>query len=298
LAPVRRITLLTNPDVCNLRCPLCFLNQCGARFSDISGFEGEMDFDVARGAVERFGSFLDEHGSRVLREVIPSTMGEPLLYSRFKDLLSVCSSLGIPVNLTTNGTFPGFWGESSGMSLLLQSCSDIKVSSLASENFGGWKKNVESLLSVRRGLLESGASRVASVSVQVTLHRKNLMMIPELIAWATAVGIGRIKWNSVVFLSCAKKELRDEYELDRSGVELRNYILNCGRMCGNHVLHEGSLIADSLIDNGSGFSQAAGTCPFADELWILPDGSEQHCPNPERRFGDAFAPEAKCCFIR
>ena len=36
---MRRITLLTNPDVCNLRCPLCFLNQralhnCNARSAE------------------------------------------------------------------------------------------------------------------------------------------------------------------------------------------------------------------------------------------------------------------------
>jgi hypothetical protein len=33
---------------------------------------------------------------------------------------------------------------------------------------------------------------------------------------------------------------------------------------------------------------------FKDEIWILPDGSEEFCPNPERRFGDRNAAGATC----
>lgn len=282
---VRRITLLTNPDICNLRCPLCFLNQRGQSYFEISGIAGEMDFCVAKAAIERYALRRDRNGKCLLREVIPSTMGEPLLYSRFDDLLALCRSLGIPLNLTTNGTFPGSWGDEVGMYKLLQACSDIKISSLASESFGGWKKNVERLLKVR-----SDRRQETSVSIQATLHRKNLMMVPELIVWATAIGINRIKWNSVVFLSDAPKDLRNEYGLDRSAEDLRNYILDCSKMCGSPIRHEGSLFVTSPYTNES-------ECPFVEELWILPDGSEQHCPNPERRFGRADSPEAKCCFI-
>lgn len=35
-------------------------------------------------------------------------------------------------------------------------------------------------------------------------------------------------------------------------------------------------------------------CPFEDELWILPDGSVEHCPNPERCFGDEKKDSARC----
>lgn len=293
MVAVRRITLLTNPDVCNLRCPLCFLYQRRATFGEISGITGEMPFDVAKAAIEKYGLTQDENGKRILREVIPSTMGEPLLYSRFEDLLELCGSLGVPMNLTTNGTFPGMWNESANMIRLLQGCSDIKVSSLASECFDGWKRNVERLLKIRQGL-----PKAASVSIQVTLHRKNLMMIPELIAWATVIGVERIKWNIVVFLSEADVLLRREFELDRSVGELREYILNCCRMCGSSLRNEGSVFALTSGENARGYSLEAGTCPFAEELWILPDGSEQHCPNPERRFGNKEAPEARCCFIR
>lgn len=289
MAVVRRITLLTNPDVCNLHCPLCFLNQRKMTFAKISGIAGEMNFDVARAAIEKYSAVVDECGKRVLREVIPSTMGEPLLYSHFEELLTLCETYKIPLNLTTNGTFPGKWGLDAGMERLLASCIDIKVSSLSSECLGCWKQNVERLLAVRKCMSNS---QCATVTIQVTLHKKNLMMIPELIAWASVAGIERIKWNSAVFLSGTPSALREEFELDRPLEELQKYILDCCEMCGSKIRNEGSLFT---FPNGkSNFSLKNGTCPFADELWILPDGSEQHCPSPERRFGNE---NAECCFI-
>lgn len=233
---------------------------------------GEMSWDVAKAAVEKFAC-----------EVIPSTMGEPLLYSHFNELLDLCKSLGVKVNLTTNGTFPGFWGTSDGMKKLLECCNDIKISTLASEGFSDWKKNVERLLEFKGS---------ASVSLQVTLHKENLMIIPELVAWACAKGIDRIKWNTVVFLSTAPKELVDRFALPPERVaEIRDYVKGFAAL-GAGIKHEGNLFferSDRCED------RAASRCGFDDEIWILPDGSEQHCPNPERRFGNAGAAEAQCC---
>ena len=54
-----------------MHCPLCFLAQRQAKLG-----LGEMPFATVRAAIE---NALKEG----LREVIPSTMGEPLLYSHF-----------------------------------------------------------------------------------------------------------------------------------------------------------------------------------------------------------------------
>lgn len=290
---MRRITLLTNPDVCNLHCPLCFLNQRAFAFG-----MGEMPFDVARAAIEKYASERDASGKRLLREVIPSTMGEPLLYSHFDELLELCRALGIPLNLTTNGTFPGKWGSDAAMELLLRSCSDIKVSYLASEQFDGWKANVEKLVRVRDRLrenaesamdadadcAETAESRVATVSLQVTLHKKNLQDVPEFVSWASAIGIDRIKWNKVVFLSTASQELREMYALDDAQLESLRNEFRAGVYSALSVKREGSL----FFDDGADVCAVGGkceSCPFADEVWVWPDGHEDHCPNPERRFG-------------
>jgi len=328
---MRRVTLLTNPDVCNLHCPLCFLNQralhnCNARSAENGNGDcppdngrerffycnkerralgmGEMNFEIARAAVEKYAADRDASGKRLLREVIPSTMGEPLLYSHFEELLEFCRALEIPLNLTTNGTFPGKWGSEDAMGVLLRSCCDIKVSYLASERFDGWKTNVEKLVKVRDRLrgnancaggdmecagtenftsadAKIAKSRVATVSLQVTLHKKNLQDVPELVSWASAIGIDRIKWNKVVLLKGVPPEFRKEYELTEDDVALLRSQLKSAK-----VRCEGSLF---FLDSHNGECAMGGvcgvSCPFMEELWILPDGSENHCPDPEHRFG-------------
>ena len=324
---MRRVTLLTNPDVCNLHCPLCFLNQralhnCNARSAENGNGDcppdngrerffycnkerrafgmGEMSFEVARAAIEKYAAERDASGKRLLREVIPSTMGEPLLYSHFDELLELCRALGIPLNLTTNGTFPGKWGSEDAMGVLLRSCRDIKVSYLASEQFDGWKANVEKLVRMRDRLRENAGcedadcamdadadcaetaeSRVATISLQVTLHKKNLQEVPEIVSWASAIGIDRIKWNKVVLLKGVPPEFRKEYELTEDDVALlRSRLKSTKVRCGGSLFFTDSHNGDCAMGGVCGVS-----CPFMDEIWILPDGSENHCPDPERRFG-------------
>ena len=304
-----RLTLLTNPDKCNLRCPLCFLNQRGRPFG-----MGEMPFEVAKAAIDKFAydDACDASGpsGKGLREVIPSTMGEPLLYSKFGELLDYCSARKIPLNLTTNGSFPGIWGTDAGMRCLLLACSDIKVSCMGFDapafdemmpgtTFDCWRGNVERLLDVARSLQGNAATgeKTATVSLQVTLHKKLLRCAQEILRWAESAGVARIKWNLPVFLSGARG-LCDEYGIDESAVrELR------GLLKSPRVRCEGSLFfGDGLRGHfPQGKSPAGempagnGTCEiFRDEIWILPDGTEEHCPNPERRFGDRASVGASC----
>ncbi|WP_097019888.1 hypothetical protein [Fibrobacter sp. UWB16] len=272
---------------------------------------GEMPFEVARAAIEKYAAERDASGKRLLREVIPSTMGEPLLYSHFDELLKLCRAMGLPLNLTTNGTFPGKWGSDAAMELLLLSCRDIKVSYLASEQFDGWKANVEKLVRVRDRLRENAdadcadvdacctkvdcartvnakcagiaKSRVATVSLQVTLHKKNLQDVPELVSWASAIGIDRIKWNKVVLLSVASQELREMYALDDALLESLRNEFRSGEFSASNVKHEGSLFFKNCADQCA-VGGKCESCPFADEVWVWPDGHEDHCPNPERRW--------------
>ena len=273
--PMRRLTLLTNPDTCNLHCPLCFLNQRG-----VSVGLGEMPVEVVLRSIEKYAG---------VREVIPSTMGEPLLYSHFEELLELCRSRGIPLNLTTNGSFPKKWGSDEGMKRLLLACSDIKVSTLSYETGGlpedEWKANVEKLLDVRRLLLEGDSSQaVAAVSLQVTLHRENADSASELLRWAERVGISRIKWNPVVLLGCASRELRERFALPEGAVERLRGVLH-----SDEVRCEGSLYFEvrggSCAVSGKDCDGKSPECPFADEVWVWPDGHEDHCPEPERRWG-------------
>lgn len=304
---MRRLTLLTNPDKCNLRCPLCFLNQRGKPFG-----MGEMPIEVAKAAIEKYAEGLSGKEPCGLREVIPSTMGEPLLYSKFGELLEYCSAREIPLNLTTNGTFPGIWGTAAGMERLLLACSDIKVSCMAFDeatftemvpgiSFACWRGNVEKLLDVARSLNvarrlhparspqagSAAARNIASVSLQVTLHRKLLRFAPEILRWAESVGVARVKWNLPVFISAGER-LRGEYGIPGEAAREIRRELETLRALYPHVRCEGSLFFGAV---------SAGKEPcglFRDEIWILPDGTEEFCPNPERRFGDCASAGATC----
>ena len=275
---------------------------------------GEMPIEIAKAAIEKYaGDAGDLPGKEPcgLREVIPSTMGEPLLYSKFAELLECCSAKKIPLNLTTNGTFPGIWGADAGMEQLLLACSDIKVSCMAFNApafdemmpgvaFESWRRNVERLLDVAHSLnaarspLASAATcrNVATVSLQVTLHKKLVPQAPEILAWAESIGIARVKWNLPVFLSCARG-LRDEYGISAPAAREIRRELESLQAQSPRVRCAGSLFF--------GERSSAGPCDFfKDEIWILPDGSEEFCPNPERRFGDRESAGATCekCVLR
>jgi len=300
---MRRLTLVTNPDVCNLHCPLCFLNQRGYAFG-----MGEMPFEVAKAAIEKYAGDAGKLSGKEpcgLREVIPSTMGEPLLYSKFKELLEYCFLRKIPLNLTTNGTFPGMWGTTAGMERLLLACSDIKVSCMGFDSatftemmpgisFASWRNHVEKLLDVARRLRgeSSEGRKISTVSLQVTLHRGLVASAPEILAWAESVGVSRIKWNLPVFLE-EGMHLREKYGIPLSTVRELRTVLKSMR-----VRSEGSLFFDKistgmLSEDASG--GVSGPCRFfRGEVWVLPDGSEERCPNPERRFGNKSSAAASC----
>lgn len=266
---MRRITLLTNPDKCNLRCALCFLRQQG-----IVSYSGEMPFETAKAAIEKYSP----------QEVIPSTMGEPLLYSRFEDLLHLCEMSGIKINLTTNGTFPGKWGTPSVMFELVQACSDIKVSTLAYE-MGGflrhlWRENVEKLIECRRRRVDSSAT----ISLQVTLHRENIRDVQEILSFAESAGVYRIKWNPAVFIPNASPILEKRFKLSKQELESIRHELLEGSLRSSKVKFEGSLFQENPSEECP-MSGSCEKCPFTDEVWIWPDGHEDHCPNPKKRWG-------------
>lgn len=290
---MRRITLLTNPDLCNLHCPLCFLNQCG-----VSGRFGEMSIEVARAAIERYASERDEYGNRLLREVIPSTMGEPLLYSKLNELLQVCEAKSLKLNLTTNGSFPGPWGSDSGMERLLGSCSDIKISTLSYETGGLpyslWSENVERLMRCRSRTENVAGNGLSKVSLQVTLHGQNAANEMAAVEWAKGIvrfaenlGIDRIKWNRVVILEKKSPSLRERFGVDNRLFEMIRQEMLSGALRSSKVKYGGSL----FFEQDAGLCSVGGkcdACPFENEVWVWPDGHEDHCPNPERRWGNSL----------
>ena len=117
----------------------------------------------------------------------------------------------------------------------------------------------------------------------MTLHKKNLQDVPELVSWASAIGVDRIKWNKVVLLSTVSQELREMYALNDAQLESLRNEFRSGEFSASNVKHEGSLFFKNYADQCA-VGGKCESCPFADEVWVWPDGHEDHCPNPERRW--------------
>jgi molybdenum cofactor biosynthesis enzyme MoaA len=62
-----------------------------------------------------------------VKEIIPSTMGEPLLYKEFDKIFELSEQKNIKINLTTNGTFPKKSVEE-WAKLIVPNTTDVKIS--------------------------------------------------------------------------------------------------------------------------------------------------------------------------
>ena len=119
-----RITFDTNPDDCNLKCVMCEEHSPHSPLQPLRRAAGKpqrrMGIDLVRRVLE------DSRGTG-LREIIPSTMGEPLLYDHFENILDLCATEGVKLNLTTNGTFPRI-GARAWAERIVPVTSDVKIS--------------------------------------------------------------------------------------------------------------------------------------------------------------------------
>jgi hypothetical protein len=118
-----------------------------------------------------------------LKEIIPSTIGEPFLYSYFEDFLLLAKRKNIKVNITTNGTFPN-GGLKKWLPLLLPVLSDIKFSAMRGKIPNGVFEFLDELR------MENGEWRINkfTVTIQATLGKGDkLDEVPK--------GVDRIKIN-------------------------------------------------------------------------------------------------------
>lgn len=240
-----------------------------------------MPWEIAERAIR----FYAEKG---IGEVIPSTMGEPLLYSHFEKLESLVRELGIRLNLTTNGTFPGKGAEAWAKELLPIS-KDIKISCWGMKkrileklcpgmDGDRFRENVSSFVRMRQKILDYSEVPLSKISLQMTVCKTNRDDVERVVEWAAELGIDRVKLNRAVFLS-GSESLRNAEQI--SPEDFWDYP-----------------DLKLPVELGGTFLQSPRkkeACPFLGrELWILPDGSEELCPDPENRFVGIPPGKSRC----
>ena len=277
-----RITFITNPDKCNLHCKMCDTFSDDNRIRLKKSSRPEMDFAV----IEKTVNLLAPHG---LKEIIPSTMGEPLLYSHFEDLIDLCCRNNIKMNLTTNGTFPKgveFWAPK-----LLEVISDVKFSIngidpeinesiMCGINTEKQLNNIEYYLNLRKKL-----SKNSTITLQCTFMKSNLYELKNIILWGIGHGVDRIKGHH---LWKTADSLENEMLRTKENAPLWNTVCEeCHKIAEGRIKLENFTPVDlnePALDSSDTFCQFLGK-----ELWIEYDGSYQICCCPDevrREFGD------------
>jgi MoaA/NifB/PqqE/SkfB family radical SAM enzyme len=280
-----RLTLVTDPDDCNLACDMCECGQARAAAGPRPAAPRRMDPALALAALAQLRG-------GALREVIPSTMGEPLLWAGLDALVDACARAGLRLNVTTNGTWPGrgarAWGER-----LYPAASDVKVSWN-----GATARTAEAIMpgldfaAAVAGVREVAAARDAAaartgvrgrLSFQVTVQAGNVAELPEIARLAAALGVDRVKLNQLqprtpaLFARALTRSAEGLARWNAAAAAVRAAAAGLATSAGAPLAVEnaGDLATDPLAP------APLGPCPFVGrEAWLLPDGRLAPCPHP------------------
>lgn len=280
-----RITFDTNPDDCNRACLMCEehspfrVRPHGPRTRRL------MPFDLLARTVA-------EAAPRGLTEIIPSTMGEPLLYDAFDGILDLCRVHGVRLNLTTNASFPRrsptAWARA-----LVPITSDVKfswngVSAATQERIMRGSRFEEGLAGIRAFAAERDAHAAAGghrcrLTFQVTFMEPNYRELPDLVLLAAELGVDRVKGHHlwVHFPETEGWSMRRSPAAIIAWNEVAEQALR--------VAHARGVLLENVHPLGAGAVEDLdpdATCPFLDrEAWVAWDGRFHPCcaPDAQRR---------------
>jgi MoaA/NifB/PqqE/SkfB family radical SAM enzyme len=244
--------------------------------------------------IETIENVIAECAGHGLEEVIPSTMGEPLLYKYMPRIINLCHEHGVKLNLTTNGTFPRLSAEK-WAKLIVPIGSDVKFSWNGATPFAqrlvmvnnDFEKNMDNLftfIQIRNEHAASGGNYCA-VTLQMTFMEMNLNQLPQLVKLAISMGADRVKGHHLWahFMELKDQNLRrNKYAIERWNAIVRE----CINFADNNQLPNGERIMLSNIyeldpDNGRELPPEA-TCPFlGKEVWVNYAGRFDPCCAPD-----------------
>ena len=294
-----RITFDTNPDDCNLHCIMC---EDHSPYSSTQRDRIDAGRPKRRMAIDLIERVLAESRGTPLREIIPSTMGEPLLYPDFGRILDLCAAYGVKLNLTTNGTFPRL-GASAWAERIVPVASDVKVSwnGAGKETqervmLGtGWEVvlgNVRDFIAVRNNHAAQGGNRCRA-TFQLTFMETNYEDLPGVVKLAAELGVDRVKGHH---LWAHFREIQGQ-SMRRSPDAIARWNAVVGEAheaAARYRLPDGTRV---LLDNifplnpgGAGDIAPGAACPFlGQEAWVASDGRFNPCCAPDalrRTLGD------------
>jgi glycosyltransferase involved in cell wall biosynthesis/MoaA/NifB/PqqE/SkfB family radical SAM enzyme len=290
-----RITFDTNPDTCNLRCIMCEEHSPYSPQQEARKLAGKprrlMSIELVRRVIA-------EAAGKGLREVIPSTMGEPLLYEHFDEIIDLCREHRVKLNLTTNGTFPRH-GARAWAERLVPVTSDVKISwngatrqthelIMLGARWEAVLENVQTFIEVRDAHAAAGGDR-CRVTFQLTFLETNVAELADIVRLAARLGVDRVKGHHLWAHFKEIKPLsmrRDAAAIQRwnqAVLEARGAAASLSLPNGKRVLLENIFLLDESAREDLA---PRGRCPFlGQEAWISAEGRFDPCcaPDAQRR---------------
>ena len=286
-----RITFDTNPDDCNLHCIMC---EDHSPYSTTQIDRRRAKRPRRRMGIDLIRRVMEESKGTGLREIIPSTMGEPLVYRHFDEILDLCAEYGVLLNLTTNGTFPQR-GARAWAERIVPVTSDVKISWNGATKAthekvmlgSKWEtvvENVSTFIDVRDAHAEGGGNR-CRVTFQLTFMEVNVDELPGIVKLAASLGVDRVKGHHlwVHFTQMRHQSMRRSPE----AIARWNAIVDeTTEAADRHRLPGGDRVLLENIfrldEENAGDISADGVCPFlGQEAWVAADGRFNPCCAPD-----------------
>jgi MoaA/NifB/PqqE/SkfB family radical SAM enzyme len=270
-----RVTIDTNPDKCNLHCIMCDTHSIYNKNSKLNRK------DMSKKLLEKV---LDEALEIGVKEIIPTTMGEPLLYEHFDLFIEKLSNNNTKLNLTTNGTFPKKdthkWAEE-----LLPILSDIKISingidSSINEDIMQGDNTIQKLEKIKEFIkLRDRYYSDVSITLQVTFLKSNLDEIEKIIKFAIKNNVNRVKGHQ---LWITYDEIKEEsLQNDKNSINQWNDFVDKIKKYRTKIKLQNF---DKLKLNNDNTIPYEYNCPFlGQELWIDYNGDFNICCAPSNK---------------
>jgi glycosyltransferase involved in cell wall biosynthesis/MoaA/NifB/PqqE/SkfB family radical SAM enzyme len=287
-----RITIDTNPEDCNLKCIMCeehspYSDFIPTLFKETGVKRRRMKFAT----VEDIFLQAEKLG---VKEIIPSTMGEPLLYKEFDKIFELSAQKNIKINLTTNGTFPKKSVEE-WAKLIVPNTTDVKISwngatketsekIMKGIDFEKAIQNVKEFIKYRDEHL-ANAGYFCRVTLQLTFMQNNMHELADIVKLAASLGVDRVKGHQLwahfeeikdLSMKVSKDSIAQWNEYVKQAIEAQE---KYRKPNGEKVLLENII---PLTENENTEVPEHYECPFlTKELWISATGKVSPCCAPD-----------------
>jgi len=289
-----RITIDTNPEDCNLSCIMC---EEHSPYSDfIPNLYKETGIKRRRMPFEWIEQIFHQAKALGVQEIIPSTMGEPLLYKGFDRLFELSRQTGIKINLTTNGTFPKKSVIEWAM-LIVPHTTDIKISwngatketaekVMQKIDFEQCLDNVKQFIEVRDAIFKE-TSCFCRVTFQLTFMENNMHELADIIKLAASLGVDRVKGHQL-WAHFEEIEMLN-FKRNQAAIHRWNQYVSEAEIARQQYLKPNGekVLLENIIPLKIGETKAVPEtyeCPFLNkELWISAVGKYSPCCAPDKQ---------------